>query len=139
MSHSAKDAANKPQIVHPTRWRWSAPAYPYRTPEYGNVPSGNVCAVYFPKYGSWYRVAYIAYVSPIDNSVGWYEHELQCTPAYVNGDPDTEQWGPVDEHGFECMGLPEGHTHDPLAVQWMDSVNSALNTWTSGFGLEEFE
>ena len=126
MSHTEMDAANKPQIVHPTRWRWTAPAYPYRTPEYGDTPSGGICAAYFPEYGSWFRAAHIAYVSPIDGSVGWYETELQCTPAYVNGEPDTEAWGFVDEHGFDCMGMPEGHTHDPEADRWMAAINSAL-------------
>ena len=110
MSHTEMDAANKSQIVHPTQWRWTAPAYPYRTPEYG----------------SWFRAAHIAYVSPIDGSVGWYETELQCTPAYINGEPDTEAWGPVEEHGFDCMGMPEGHTHDPEADRWMAAINSAL-------------
>jgi len=116
----------KKQIEHPTRWRWTAPAYPYRTPEYGDTPSGGTCAAYFPAYGSWFRAAFAAYVSPIDGSVGWYELELECTPALLNGDPDTEAWGPVEEHGFDCMGLPEDHTHDPEAVKWMDSVNGAL-------------
>jgi hypothetical protein len=116
----------KRKIEQPTRWRWTAPAYPYRAPEYGDTPSGGTCAAYFPAYGSWFRVAYVAYVSPINGSVGWYELELECTPALLNGDPDTEAWGPVEEHGFECMGLPEDHTHDPEAVQWMDSINGAL-------------
>ena len=135
MSHSAKDAANKLQIVHPTQWRWTHTA-PYRIAEYGDTPTGGMCAVYLPEHGSWYRVAYIAYESPIDGSVGWYESELQCTPAYTNGEPDTEAWGSVDEHGFECMGMPEGHTHDPLAVQWMEAINSALHVT---FFLEDFE
>ena len=145
MSHTEMDAANKSQIVHPTQWRWTAPAYPYRTPEYGDTPSGGICAAYFPEYGSWFRAAHIAYVSPIDGSVGWYETELQCTPAYINGDPDTEAWGPVDEHGFKCMGMPDGHSHDPFAVQWIDAINSAMAyVWTmkpmnGGFKLEEFE
>ena len=132
MSHTEMDAANKPQIVHPTQWmmaghrmptvhptrfRWTDTAEPYRTPEDGDTPSGGTCAAYFPAYGSWFRVAYVAYVSPIDGSVGWYELELECTPALLNGDPDTEAWGPVEEHGFDCMGLPEDHTHDPEAVK----------------------
>jgi hypothetical protein len=130
------------QIEHPTRWRWTDTADPYRTveeivePEIGSMPSGGTCAAYFPAYGSWFRAANVAYLSPIDGSVGWYELELECTPAYTNGDPDTEAWGPVEEHGFECMGLPEDHTHDHEAVKWMDSINSALNVQ---FLLEEFE
>jgi hypothetical protein len=124
------------QLEHPTRWRWTAPTYPYRTPEHGDMPSGNICAAYFPAYGSWFRAANVAYVCPIDGSVGWYEFELECTPAYINSDPDTEAWGPVEEHGFECMGLPENHTHDHEAVKWMNSINSALNVQ---FLLEEFE
>ena len=66
----------------------------------------------------------------------YYELELQCTPAYVNGEPDTEAWGPVEEHGFECMSMPAGHSHDPYAVQWMESINSALHVT---FFLEDFE
>ena len=140
------------QIEHPTRWRWTDSTAPYRTvnaistfpswyrdaykPEFGSMMSGGTCAAYFPEYGSWFRAAYIAYLSPIDGSVGWYELELECTPAYINSDPDTEAWGPVEEHGFECMGLSEDHTHDHEAVKWMDSINSALNVQ---FLLEEFE
>ena len=159
MSHTEMDAANKPQIVHPTQWRWTDTA-PYRIPEYGDTPTGGICAVYFPQYGSWYRVAHVAYVCPIDSSVGWYEtvsptqsdgsvgwyeYELQCTPPYTNGEPDTEQWGPVEEHGFDCMGMPEGHTHNPEADRWMAAINSALATTiqldTLGipFFLEDFE
>jgi hypothetical protein len=130
MSHSAKDAANKPQIVHPTRWRWTDIS------DYRRNFFGGTCAFYFPEYGSWYRIARAHYISPIDGSVGWYEYELQCTPAYANGDLDTEAWGSVDEHGFECMSMPEGHIHDPLAVQWMEAINSALHVT---FFLEDFE
>jgi hypothetical protein len=107
------------QLEHPTRWRWTDQDNPY----------GGCCAVYFPDHGSWFRAKEVPY----------YELELQCTPAYINGDPDTEAWGPVEEHGFLCMGsrcLPENHTHDPEAVKWMNSINSALNVQ---FLLEEFE
>ena len=145
MSHTEMDVANTPQIEHPTQWRWTDTA-PYRIPEYGDTPTGGICAVYFPQYGSWYRVAHIAYESPIDGSVGWYEYELQCTPACVNGEPDTEQWGPVEEHGFNCMGMPEGHTDDPEAERWMAAINCALagtiqidSTLGIPFYLEDFE
>ena len=131
MSHTEMDAANKSQIVHPTqwmmaghrmptvlpaRWRWTDQANPY----------GGCCAVYFPQYGSWFRAKEVPY----------YELELQCTPAYTNGDPDAEAWGPVEEHGFECMSMPAGHSHDPFAVQWMEAINSALHVT---FFLEDFE
>jgi hypothetical protein len=154
MSHTDMDAANKPQIVHPTQWMMAGHRMPTVHPtrwrwtdisDYRRNFFGGTCAVYFPEYGSWYRVARAHYISPIDGSVGWYEYELQCTPAYTNGEPDTEAWGFVDEHGFECMGMPEDHTHDPYAVQWMESINSALAyAWTmeqlnGGFKLEEFE
>ena len=132
MSHTEVDAANKPQIVRPPRWRWTDIS------NYRRNFFGGTCAVYFSEYGSWFRA--------IPRSYGHRKGlELQCTPAYINGDPDTEAWGPVDEHGFKCMGMPDGHSHDPFAVQWIDAINSAMAyVWTmkpmnGGFKLEEFE
>ena len=131
MSHTEMDAANKPQIVHPTQWMMAGHRMPtvhptrWRWTDQDN-PYGGCCAVYFPQYGSWFRAKEVPY----------YELELQCTPAYTNGDPDAEAWGPVEEHGFECMSMPAGHSHDPFAVQWMESINIALHVT---FFLEDFE
>ena len=131
MSHTEMDAANKSQIVHPTQWMMAGHRMPtvlparWRWTDQDN-PYGGCCAVYFEEYGSWFRAKEVPY----------YELELQCTPAYINGEPDTEAWGPVEEHSFECMGMPAGHSHDPYAVQWMESINSALHVT---FFLEDFE
>ena len=142
MSHTEMDAANKSQIVHPTQWMMAGhrmpTVHPTRWRWNGDLSSG-CCAVYFEEYGSWFRA--------IPRSWGHRKGlELQCTPAYASDDePDTEQWGPVEEHGFECMGMPAGHSHDPFAVQWIEAINSAMaNVWTmkpmnGGFKLEEFE
>ena len=132
MSHTEMDAANKSQIVHPTQWMMAGhrmpTVFPARWRWNGDLSNG-CCAVYFEEYGSWFRA--------IPRSWGHRKGlELQCTPAYINGEPDTEAWGPVEEHGFECMGMPAGHSHDPFAVQWMEAINSALHVT---FFLEDFE
>jgi hypothetical protein len=129
------------QIEHPTRWRWTV-----IEEEQGSRPGEirlskqSACAVYLSEYGSWFRTItvfrYAIAYSTLPSDKDSYEDELQFTPAYTNGDPDTEAWGPVEEHGFECMGLPDSHTHDGQAVKWMNSVNRALN---SEFLLGDFE
>tara|TARA_Y100000310_G_scaffold92317_1_gene89919 strand:- start:57 stop:518 length:462 start_codon:yes stop_codon:yes gene_type:complete len=152
------DAATHSQIVHPTRWMMAGHRMPTVLPtrwrwthieeeqsrKRGEIrqPKQDACAVYFPEHGSWYRVAITAHYAGLpDYRMMWWAYELQCTPAYVNGDPDTEAWGPVEEHGFECMSMPASHSHDPYAVQWMESINSAMVYVDQGreFKLEEFE
>ena len=129
------------QIEHPTRWRWTdVEERQGSRPGEIRQPKQSACAVYFSEYGSWFRTVtvtrYAIAYSTLPSDKDSYEYELECTPAYTNGDPDTEAWGPVEEHGFECMGLSENHTHDHEAVKWIDSINSALNVQ---FLLEEFE
>ena len=57
-------------------------------------------------------------------------------PAYDDGSVDAMGWGPVEEHGFECMGVWGDHEHVPWAVEWMTQINDTFNT---SFTLEEFE
>ena len=99
------------------------------TDSYMCRPCANrVGGVFFEGQGSWFKV---------DVWVGIREtHVLMVAPAYDDGSVDTDGWGPVEEHGFDCMGIRGEHDHDSEAVRWIDQINKAFNT---EFMLEEFE
>ena len=78
-------------------------------------------AVHFKDQGSWFRVE---------------GRTLMVAPAYDDGSVDATGWGPVEEHGFDCMGIRGDHEHDPAAVEWIVQINETFNT---AFRLEEFE
>jgi hypothetical protein len=79
--------------------------------------------VHFKDQGSWFRVE-------------GQTPTLLVAPAYDDGSVDATGWGPVEEHGFVCMGIRGDHEHDPAAVEWMVQINDTFNT---SFTLEEFE
>jgi len=79
--------------------------------------------VYFKDQGSWFRVE-------------GQTPTLLVAPAYDDGSVDATGWGPVEEHGFDCMGIRGDHEHDPAAVEWIAQINETFNT---SFTLEEFE
>ena len=83
----------------------------------------NSSGVYFKDQGNWYRVE-------------GQTPTLMVAPAYDDGSVDATGWGPVEEHGFECMGVWGDHEHVPWAVEWMAQINDTFNT---SFTLEEFE
>ena len=80
--------------------------------------------VFFTDQGCWYRVE------------GHNKSSLMGAPAYDDGSVDATGWGPVEEHGFECMGIDVNHDHDTAAVNWMFEINETFNT---SFMLEDFE
>jgi hypothetical protein len=82
--------------------------------------------VYFKDQGSWFRVEGQNTSLPT----------LLVAPAYDDGSVDATGWDPVEEHGFDCMGIRGDHEHDPAAVEWMAQINDTFN---SSFTLEEFE
>ena len=100
------------------------------TDSYMCRPCANrVAGVFFDGQGSWFKVFHWDNVrGPIDF--------LMVAPAHFDGSVDEDAWGPVEEHGFDCMGIYGEHAHDPEAVRWMDQINEAFNT---EFKLEDFE
>jgi hypothetical protein len=79
--------------------------------------------------GSWYKVTTWAASAGQVNV-------LMVAPANADGSVEEDAWGPVEEHGFDCMGIRGEHEHDSDAVRWMNELNEAFNT---EFMLEEFE
>jgi hypothetical protein len=79
--------------------------------------------------GSWYKVTTWAASAGQVNV-------LMVAPANADGSVEEDAWGPVEEHGFDCMGIRGEHDHDSEGVRWIAEINKAFNT---EFTLEEFE
>ena len=91
--------------------------------------ANRVGGVFFEGQGSWFKVdVWVGSAGSVN--------VLMVAPANIDGSVDGEAWGPVEEHGFDCMGIRGEHDHDSEAVRWIDQINKAFNT---EFMLEEFE
>ena len=93
-------------------------------------PCANRAAgVFFEDQGSWFKVDFY-------EERELFHPVLMVAPAYNDGTVDADAWGPVEEHGFDCMGIRGEHDHDSEGVRWIAEINKAFNT---EFTLEEFE